>query len=325
MHIGKIMFAGAAAVSLLTGVLFQSSTVQHSRSLEAFAQAKAGDFVGEARCAECHEQFAKDFPQSPHAIYVHNASLPIDRQGCEACHGPAKDHVNEDDPGKHILAYPKLSPKEVIDACLRCHGDLMKKPHFNSEPHARAGLACTNCHQIHPKAYLQNPLADDRGTVKSQVFAATKDSNLLLRSDEATLCASCHKPEVADFRKNSHHPVPEGRMNCSDCHSIHPTTADRLKTSALKDKCVTCHRDVAGPFAFEHDPVAGWTGGGCMECHNPHGSNNPRLLNAFSRGLCLQCHTNEGGSSHFPGQSCWTSGCHVAIHGSNHDPRLLSK
>lgn len=114
-------------------------------------------------------------------------------------------------------------------------------------------------------------------------------------------------------------------MNCSDCHSIHPTNADRLKKSTLKDRCVTCHQDVAGPFAFEHDPVAGFTGGGCKECHGPHGTNNPAMLTSSSRGLCIQCHTDKGGINHHPGQSCWTSGCHVAVHGSNHDPRLLSK
>jgi DmsE family decaheme c-type cytochrome len=186
-------------------------------------------------------------------------------------------------------------------------------------------LSCINCHQIHPKPYDPNPGGKDRGLAKRQVFAATKDSNPLLRADESTLCAECHKPEIADFRKNSHHPIPEGRMNCSDCHSIHPTTADRLKVKTLKDKCVTCHADIAGPFAFEHDPVAGWIGGGCNECHNPHGSQNPQLLKSFSRGMCAQCHTAQGGANHHPGQTCWTSGCHVAVHGSNHDPRLLSK
>ncbi|MFI5385475.1 MAG: cytochrome c3 family protein [Fimbriimonadales bacterium] len=295
-----------------------------SLPLQYFSQAKAADYAGAARCAGCHDTVAMEFPQSPHAIHVQNSSLAIDRQGCEACHGPGRAHADAGD-GSRIINYAKLSPAEVVNACLRCHGDLMKKPHFNSEPHAHAGLSCVNCHQVHPRQASANPLAGDRGVVKRQVFAATKDSNPMLKSDEATLCGECHKPELADFRKNSHHPIPEGRMNCSDCHSIHPTNEDKLKERTLKDSCVTCHSDIAGPFAYEHDPVAGWTGGGCAECHNPHGSHNPKLLNSFSRGLCAQCHTDKGGTNHFPGQTCWTSGCHVAVHGSNHDPRLLSK
>jgi DmsE family decaheme c-type cytochrome len=324
MQIAKLALGIAASVSLLSGAMFQGSGKQASLPIRYFSEAQKADFVGEAKCMECHELVANAFPQSPHAIYVHNSSLPPDKQGCEACHGPAKVHTTDETTGKQILAYGRLSPKDVIDACLRCHGDLMTKPHFKSEAHARAGLSCVSCHQIHPKESDRNLLKGDRGVVK-QIFAATKDSNPLLKHDEATLCNECHKPEVRDFRKNSHHPIPEGRMNCSDCHSIHPTNADRLKTPTLKEKCVVCHAEIAGPFAFEHDPVAGWTGGGCAECHNPHGSHNPRLLSSSSRGLCAQCHTNKGGSNHFPGQSCWASGCHVAVHGSNHDPRLLSK
>ncbi len=303
----------------------QGKKSEASLPLQYFSRAKPADFVGDTKCAECHEAVAAKFPESPHAIYVHNASLPVDKQGCESCHGPAKVHVSADEPGGQILSYSKLTPREVIDACLRCHGDLMKKPHFNSQSHARAGLSCINCHQVHPKQGIANPIAGDRGLVKDEVFAARKASNPMLKADEATLCGECHKPEIAAFRKNSHHPIAEGRMTCSDCHSIHPTNADAMKKSSLKENCVTCHRDVAGPFAFEHDPVAGWTGGGCKECHDPHGSHNPKLLTSFSRGLCAQCHTDKGGANHFPGQTCWTSGCHVAVHGSNHDPRLLSK
>ncbi len=320
--LSKCLLAALGLAALLAASMLQAAQ-KPSAPLQAFAQAKPTDYVGDERCAGCHEEVVDGFPKSPHAIYVHNQGLSVDRQGCESCHGPGRAHIESQEQGKHIIAYGKLSPKEVVDACLRCHGDLMKKPHFRSEAHARAGLSCISCHQIHPKP-AEGGLLQNHGLVK-HVFAATKDSNPLLRYDEATLCNECHKPEVAAFRKSSHHPVPEGRLTCSDCHSIHPTNADKLKKSSIKDNCVTCHSEIAGPFVYEHDPVAGWTGGGCVECHNPHGSQNPKLLVAFSRGLCLQCHTAQGGSNHFPGQSCWVSGCHAALHGSNHDPRLLVK
>jgi predicted CXXCH cytochrome family protein len=78
-----------------------------------------------------------------------------------------------------------------------------------------------------------------------------------------------------------------------------------------------------GPFAFEHDPAAGWMGDSCVECHRPHGSPNPRMLKLFSRGLCAQCHTDKG-VQHYPARNCWESGCHVAHHGSNTNPLFLS-
>ena len=111
-------------------------------------------------------------------------------------------------------------------------------------------------------------------------------------------------------------------MLCSDCHNAHPTKNDKLRQTATKDACVSCHSEFAGPFVHEHDPVAGFTGKGCAECHKPHGSHNPKMLNSFSRGLCAQCHTDKL-STHYPGRTCWTAGCHVASHGSNTDGRFL--
>ena len=315
----------AALTSFAVGVLAQGNGKPESITQRFFSHAQPADFAGDLKCADCHPEQTSTFAKSPHALYMHDGSLSRDRQGCEACHGPAVAHIASKEPEKEIIAYSRINAKDVIDACLRCHGDVMKKPHFNSEAHGRAGLSCISCHQIHPSQGKKNPLAGDRGLSQAQVFPAAKGSNPMLKAEETVLCSTCHKPQITEFRKNSHHPVVEGRMICSDCHSIHPTNADRLKQSKIKDKCVTCHAEVAGPFVYEHDPVAGWTGGGCLECHNPHGSNNPALLSSATRGLCAQCHTDKGGASHFPGQSCWASGCHVAVHGSNHDVRLLVK
>jgi len=320
MQLGRLALAAVASLSLLTGAMYQNAKKPKSLPLSLFAQAKASDFLGDKKCAECHDDVAANFVNSAHAIYMHAPGAPLDKQGCEACHGPGSFHVRDQD--SVVISYKTISAKEVEDACLRCHGDLMKKPHWDSEAHARAGISCVDCHQIHPKENV-NITGGDRGVVQKQVFAAVKPSNPLLKADEPTLCNQCHKAEVMKFRDNSHHPIPEGRMLCSDCHSIHPTNADRLKATSFKSKCVTCHQDIAGPFAFEHDPVAGWTGSGCTECHNPHGSNNPTLLKSFSRGLCLQCHTDKG--AHHPGHTCWDAGCHVAIHGSNTNADFLSR
>jgi predicted CXXCH cytochrome family protein len=105
---------------------------------------------------------------------------------------------------------------------------------------------------------------------------------------------------------------------------LHPSASAPKAINLGKDNCVSCHADVAGPFVYEHDPVEGGIGKGCLECHDPHGSHNPKLLNSFSRGLCAQCHTDKL-ANHFPGHSCWDSGCHVALHGSNTDPHFLTR
>ena len=315
--------------------------------LSLFVEAKDEDFIGEKRCVPCHPVFADGFANSAHASYVRNPHLPKDRQGCEACHGPGKIHLEHRTGGpneaiKYVATYAKLKPEQASAMCLRCHQSTLSESHWKKTGHARAGVGCTNCHRIHfpePPENQIRPLAaalaekpptrndivkTEAKRLRPPIFAAAPEPRLLLRADEATLCGSCHGREVNEFRQNFHHPIPEGRMVCSDCHSVHPTRGEHKKVRAAKEFCVTCHAEVAGPFVFEHDPVAGNTGEGCMECHRPHGSHNPRLLTTFSRGVCAQCHTDKT-VAHFPGRTCWQAGCHVGMHGSNTDAHLLAR
>jgi len=329
MHSGKWVLAALASFSLLTGAIFQSAKktpppAQTENPLKMFKEAKPEDYIGDQACLECHATEVDNFHRSSHATFSSDPTLPLDRKGCEGCHGPGKTHKDEE--GGHDIAFTNMKPADTNAVCLRCHQDVMTTTQWHHEAHARGGVSCISCHQIHasetPASAAQK---DDHGLLKKQIFPAAKMTGKLLKSDEATLCGSCHRSEVAEFRQNSHHPVPEGRLVCSDCHQVHPTTSAGPKNpSAIKAKCVSCHADKAGPFVYEHDPVAGWMGTGCMECHKPHGSHNPQLLNSFSRGLCAQCHT-EKLANHFPGRSCWNAGCHVALHGSNSDSHFLAR
>jgi predicted CXXCH cytochrome family protein len=327
MRLGTLLL-GLGVLSLLVGAPPDGQDAKTSAPekkvdagdpLSLFAKAKDEDFMGQDGCAACHEDKVKNFRQSGHATFVSDPKLPLNKQGCEACHGPGSFHQSEENP--QVISYSKNSPKEVAAACLRCHEKTMTASHWKRTGHAQADVACTSCHQIHTDSNLDAKHGSIADGV-SPVFVAKAQPKKLLKGDEIALCGQCHKSEVVSFKLNSHHPVQEGRMVCSDCHDLHPNNASAKKATAFKDKCVTCHAEKAGPFVYEHDPSAGWTGDGCVECHKPHGSQNPKLLKAFSRGLCVQCHTDKG-SSHYPGRTCWSAGCHVASHGSNTDSRFL--
>lgn len=68
---------------------------------------------------------------------------------------------------------------------------------------------------------------------------------------------------------------------------------------------------------------------GCVACHAPHGSVNQKMLVARDANLCLRCHLEitttpgiilVGGEDHrtrLQNGTCWTAGCHEAVHGSN--------
>ena len=291
-----------------------------SQAERLFARATPDDYMSQQGCAECHSKIVENFPASPHAALVADANLPLDKQGCQGCHGPGNIHQAEENP--EVISFTKMSPKESSAACLRCHEKTMAPSHWKRTEHARADLACVSCHKIHTDTDANLGPVADKHDPRTVVTVAKLDPKSMLKADEATLCGSCHPSTIAEFRAATHHPVPEGKVACSDCHSAHPTKDTKAGHDPIKGKCVSCHTEKSGPFLYEHDPVAGFTGEGCQECHRPHGSNNPKMLNSVTRGLCAQCHTDKL-AQHYPGQTCWTAGCHVASHGSNTDPRFL--
>ncbi len=293
---------------------------------QRFAQAKPEDYIGDQACVECHATKSHGFNTSAHFAFMTDPKLPLDRKGCEGCHGPGKAH--QENPDVELISFGKLSAKDSAAACLRCHGQKLDNSQWKHTGHAKADLSCVTCHQLHQDtestleegAVNKGKGQDPRTLVRT---AKQPAKQLMLKTDEVKLCGQCHQPQVAQFRLNYHHPVPEGQLVCSDCHSVHPSKASQVKQSPFKSKCVTCHADKAGPFVYEHDPVAGFGGSGCDECHSPHGSQNPAMLLSRTRGLCAQCHSDKL-AAHHPGQTCWSAGCHVAPHGSNTDPRFLS-
>src|SRR5262249_24231427 len=128
------------------------------------------------------------------------------------------------------------------------------------------------------------------------------------------------------FSLNSHHPVPEGRMTCTDCHSPHKGSIRTGSSTSLvseSESCLRCHAAQRGPFVFEHEVMRA----GCTTCHTAHGSINAKLLTVRDSNLCLKCHFHQvnngriliGGSDHtlrLQIGTCWTAGCHEAVHGS---------
>jgi DmsE family decaheme c-type cytochrome len=107
-------------------------------------------------------------------------------------------------------------------------------------------------------------------------------------------CFSCHMGKRAEFQLQHHHPVPEGKMKCIDCHNPHETEGEAfLSGTALRKSdqtCFKCHKELKGPFVFEHDPMRE----GCQTCHNPHGSVYDKMLIADQTNLCLRCHWEQG-------------------------------
>jgi predicted CXXCH cytochrome family protein len=306
----------------------------------ATAKYSPEDFVGSETCKACHEEQHSSFAKTAHAKLA-KAGWKTETQGCESCHGPGKAHVEGGGDKTKIRTFENESPKQISEACLRCHAGKEEHNNYKRGEHWRNDVACTDCHSPHFSTRLAAKLA---GTPQGKADAPSSlmpvgpfpaHSNDLappkmLVKNEPQLCLTCHNEMKAQFTQPFHHRVLEGAMKCSDCHNPHggfEAKQARLNTGA-DAACMKCHADKQGPFVFEHAPSKVE---GCAICHTPHGASNSKMLKRSNvNQLCLECHSNVAlkvGEIDAPGapsfhnqatvryQNCTT--CHSKIHGSN--------
>ncbi|HET9401301.1 MAG TPA: hypothetical protein VFO34_10140, partial [Candidatus Acidoferrales bacterium] len=70
-------------------------------------------------------------------------------QGCEGCHGPAAEHVNNPGDLTKIFSFKTASAKEINDHCLTCHASGPQQMHAINSLHTKNDVACTACHSPH--------------------------------------------------------------------------------------------------------------------------------------------------------------------------------
>jgi DmsE family decaheme c-type cytochrome len=274
---------------------------------------------GDAKCTRCHDE-GDDYPVLAIGKTRHGVKADGRTPSCTSCHGESERHANKPEnvterPKPDVLFIGKSkSPAATRNAsCLSCHSGDPKRSHWAGSQHANADVACTSCHQVH-----------------------TAHDKVRDKATQPEVCFACHKEQRTQVNKPSHHPIPEGKMACTDCHNPHGSVGPKLmKRDSTNETCYTCHMEKRGPFVHTHEPVAE----DCANCHNPHGTTAENLLKARPPFLCHPCHTPHGGQvAQVAGQgqpaallSALTSGksginytmargcvnCHTQVHGTN--------
>lgn len=288
--------------------------------------ANPDDYVGSETCKACHEDQFKNFSGTKHAKLKEVASWRDKAKGCESCHGPGKEHVENGGDKTKIISFVGKNSKEISETCLSCHAGKENHNNFRRGEHFRNDVGCTDCHTAHGQPFV-NSKPDSASFPADTSLQNPGVANVaMLKQSEPQLCMSCHTETKAQFSKPFRHKVMEGAMKCSSCHNAHGGFEQKqVNLSVGADSaCVKCHSNKQGPFAFEHAPLKTE---GCAACHSPHGSSNPKMLNRSSvKQLCMECHSAideqlAPGVPSFHNQAtvryrdCTV--CHSAIHGSN--------
>lgn len=202
--------------------------------------------------------------------------------------------------------------------CATCHEKEYRE--FKLSTHSRISVAedggVNGCEMCHGPGSVHA----ENGGGKETMINPTKNPDV---------CFSCHTDKKFQFKLPYHHPVLEGKMSCTDCHSAHGDDVRPWSSTTLddvNDACFKCHKEQQGPFVWDHEAIRE----GCTACHQVHGSLHEKMLVQRDNNLCLRCHVQvnfptigkSGHGSRLPQGSCFTAGCHTAVHGSNFDDHL---
>ena len=270
---------------------------------------------GDAKCTKCHDQ-NEAYPVLAIGATKHGTKADGRTPTCTSCHGESDAHVNKPaaakeraKPDRTFGKTSHTSPEARNQTCLTCHQG-GKRIHWSASLHASRDVTCATCHQVHSP------------------YDAVRD-----KVAQSETCFTCHKEQRAQIHRQSRHPIPEGKVSCSDCHNPHGTAGEKqLVRDNVNDTCYSCHMEKRGPFVRTHQPVQE----NCAICHNPHGSINDNLLKQRSPFLCQQCHeptSHRGTVGSFTGSAGGSTSanllargclnCHTNIHGTN-NPRDVS-
>jgi len=182
-------------------------------------------------CADCHStDLDKGFDPVKNSYSTTFSEINV---SCEACHGPAGEHVGYYENGGTAEGPPELymnthlSSRELVDKCARCHSrrsQITKKFDYEGDflDHYDPSL-------------LIDPVYEVDGQINDEDF------------------------EYASFVQSK---MYHSGVSCIDCHDVHSTKLKRTGNML----CLNCHSSNYDDYSH-HFHEENTAGSSCIECH----------------------------------------------------------
>ena len=228
-------------------------------------------------CAQCHNTAVRKNYDPATDRYA--TTLAERGVGCEACHGPMRDHVlwQQQHPGSMPdPTLPALETRRMFDTCASCHTRRTEltgtfRPGGKFEDHYLPAMVDAS-ETFHPDGQVHD---------ENFEWAAFLGSRM---HDAGVRCTDCHNPHTGRVRQT-------GNPLCLSCHAagrhprapaVDPLTHSHHPPGSPGDQCVQCHMPVT--VYMQRHP------------RHDHGFTLPDPWLTVRHGIpnaCNRCHTNQ--------------------------------
>ena len=255
------------------------------------------------RCVRCHATFPEMQPSD--VALAHNTRVTEYGISCEACHGPAKNHVaiqrnlKNPDPNfdtnlvDHVVDPANLTSKLSTAVCAGCHTIYKPsswKPHIAGQPLGKDRHLIDRDAIQENMAKLLEGIREDAGGELENYLSTFDDINGEGEGGTTSTIDGAFwpdgKPRVTGGDYNSllkSACFTKGDLSCVSCHQLHQArndtrpvkewANDQLKASALGNAaCTQCHERAEYETAKHTHHQAGSSGSSCYNCHMPYTS-----------------------------------------------------
>lgn len=194
---------------------------------------------------------------------------------CEACHGPAEDHVRKyshpaaryagrllanDDP---LIVNPaKTAPKKSSEICGQCHAITAE---VDQEGWNQRGFAFRPGDDLLDTRHVARHPANEQPSGRSGMTPERLDqyfwSDGMVRVSGREYTGLIESPCYQ-----------RGELSCLSCHSmLESDRNDQLAAGMSGDRaCTQCHAEIAGDVSAHTHHPSGSSGSSCYNCHMPH-------------------------------------------------------